>query len=675
MKTVAIVQARLGSVRLPKKVLSNIGGQSSIQLLLTRLGRSKEIDQIVVAVADEPDNSELLALLTDLGIAHFVGSRDNVLERYLGASEKFNADVVVRITGDCPFIDPQVVDQVIQLRSAQDCHYVSNISPPTFPDGFDVEVMTHEALEMAGALASENFDLEHVTPIIRRSSQFTKGNLENQEDESRLRLTLDEEADLLVLTNVYAGLGSRDDFTLRDVSLLAKSHPELFLGNAGLMRNEGEKLGTGQKLWKHAKTVIPGGNMLLSKRSEMFLPDQWPSYFSKAKGCEVWDLDGNHYFDMASMGVGTNTLGYGNEAVDDAVMRAIRNGNMSTLNCPEEVELADRLLELNPWAGMVRLARTGGEANAIAIRIARASTGKDKVAICGYHGWHDWYLSANLSDDANLDGHLLPGLQPNGVPRQLKGTVIPFEYNDLEKLKEILSRGDVAAIKMEVFRSVEPKNNFLAEVRKLANENGVVLIFDECTSGFRETFGGLHKKYKVEPDVAIYGKALGNGYAITAIVGRTHVMQAAQTSFISSTFWTERIGPSAAIATLSEMDRVSSWDSITAIGNMVRTGWQTLADKYKLKIKLQGLPALSTFSFESPLATEFKTFLSQEMLSRGFLASTVFYSSVAHSQEVVDAYLAEVDKVFERLAGLSSPSEVKLLLNGPVSHIGFRRIN
>jgi glutamate-1-semialdehyde aminotransferase/spore coat polysaccharide biosynthesis protein SpsF (cytidylyltransferase family) len=675
MKTVAIVQARLGSVRLPKKVLSDIGGQPSIQLLLTRLGRSKEIDQIVVAVADEPDNSELLALLTDLGIAHFVGSRDNVLERYLGASEKFSADVVVRITGDCPFIDPQVVDQVIQLRSAHDFHYVSNIAPPTFPDGFDVEVMTHETLEMAGALATENFDLEHVTPIIRRSSQFTKGNLENCEDESWLRLTLDEEADLMVLTNVYAGLGSRDDFTLRDVSQLAKSHPELFLENAGLIRNEGEKLGTGQKLWKHAKNVIPGGNMLLSKRSEMFLPDQWPSYFSKSKGCEVWDLDGNHYFDMASMGVGTNTLGYGNEAVDDAVMRAIRNGNMSTLNCPEEVELADRLLELNPWAGMVRLARTGGEANAIAIRIARASTGKDKVAICGYHGWHDWYLSANLSDDANLDGHLLPGLQPNGVPRQLKGTVIPFEYNDLERLKEILSGGDVAAIKMEVFRSVEPQNNFLADVRKLANDNGVVLIFDECTSGFRETFGGLHKKYGVEPDVAIYGKALGNGYAITAIVGRTLVMQAAQTSFISSTFWTERIGPTAAIATLREMEERQSWVEITRVGESLRRGWLEIAKSNNLAISIGGLPALSTFVFSYANHMELKTYLTQEMLKRGFLASNLFYASISHSSEVIESYLWHLGRVFSEISEMLATPNSSSRLNGPVSHSGFKRIN
>jgi len=675
MKTVAIVQARVGSVRLPKKVLSSIGGQTAIEMLLARLSRSKLIDQIVVAVADEPGNDDLLEVLAFAGFEHYVGDKENVLKRFVDASVAFEADVVVRVTGDCPFIDPEVVDRVIELRSARDLDYASNASPPTYPDGLDVEVLTSRALGMAGNLATELFDLEHVTPFLLRNAQFTKGNLANDEDLSGIRLTLDEQADLDVLRLVYEGLGSRNDFTLKDIGRLAKSLPDLFSKNRNLVRNEGGLLGTGQKLWRHAKTVIPGGNMLLSKRSEMFLPDQWPSYFSKAKGCEVWDLDGNHFFDMASMGVGTNTLGYGNDAVDEAVMKTIRAGNMSTLNCPEEVGLADRLLEINPWAGMVRLARTGGEANAIAVRIARAASGKDKIAICGYHGWHDWYLSANLADDANLDGHLLPGLQPNGVPRQLKGTVIPFEYNDLSALKEILSAGDVAAIKMEVFRSVEPDNNFLAEVRKLATEKGVVLIFDECTSGFRETFGGLHKKYAVEPDIAVFGKALGNGYAITAVVGRTEVMQAAQTSFISSTFWTERIGPSAALASLDEMQRLRSWDQITEIGNRVRFGWQALADSYEIGIRIQGLAAVSTFSFEKPWGVESKTYLTQKMLNKGFLASTIFYASVAHTSDIIHSYFEELEKVFAKLADLSGPSDVTSLLEGPVSHAGFRRIN
>src|SRR5262249_19974557 len=277
---------------------------------------------------------------------------------------------------------------------------------------------------------------------------------------------------------------------------------------------------------------IPGGNMLLSKRSEMFLPNQWPAYFSKSRGCRVWDLDGREYIDMSLMGVGTNTLGYSHPDVDNAVRQCVDSGNMSTLNCPEEVWLAEKMIELHPWAEMVRLARSGGEANVIAIRIARAAAGRDGVAICGYHGWHDWYLSANLADEKSLDGHLLPGLQPAGVPRSLRGTVFTFNYNDFAELESLVKNHDIGVIKMEVVRNEEPADNFLHRVRRLATDRGLVLIFDECTSGFRQTFGGLHKQYGVAPDMAIFGKALGNGYAITAVVGRREVMEAAQTTFI-----------------------------------------------------------------------------------------------------------------------------------------------
>lgn len=675
MRTVAVVQARVSSMRLPKKVLAKIGPHIAISLLLERLKRSKAVDEIVVAVAEEPGCEELVDVLAASGIRHILGSKENVLDRVLKASRMLKAEVVVRITGDCPFIDPGILDMVVELRRSEGLDYASNVDPPTFPDGMDVEVFTMSTLEAAARLASSTHEFEHVTPVMRESGKFKTGNLASEEDLSSIRITLDEPDDLVVLRKALGALNGRNDFTLNDIISLWRDQPEIFSSNMNVTRNAGSVMGSGQKLWKHAKEVIPGGNMLLSKRSEMFLPEQWPSYFSKAKGCEVWDLDGQHFFDMASMGVGTNSLGYGNTVVDEAVIRTVRSGNMSTLNCSEEVTLADRLLAINPWAGMIRLARTGGEANAIAVRIARAHTGKDKVAICGYHGWHDWYLSANLSDDANLDGHLLPGLAPTGVPRNLTGTVVPFEYNDLEHLKAILSAGDVAAIKMEVVRSLEPENDFLGEVRKLASDHGVVLIFDECTSGFRETFGGLHQKYGVEPDLAVFGKALGNGYPITAVVGRSEIMQAAQTSFISSTFWTDRIGPTAALATLSEMERLKSWELITSIGNKVRGGWKSLSQDYQMKIKLSGLPALSTFSFESPMALEFKTYLTQHMLERGFLASTIFYACTEHSAEVIDSYFQELRSVFETLANLSSPADVNLLLKGPVSHSGFRRIN
>lgn len=435
-------------------------------------------------------------------------------------------------------------------------------------------------------------------------------------------------------------------------------------------------MGKGQELYRKAKKLIPGGTMLLSKRPEMFLPDNWPSYYSKSKGCEVWDLDGVKYVDMSIMGIGTNTLGYGNEAVDNAVLQTVANGNMSTLNCPEEVALAERLVELNPWADMVRFARSGGEANSIAIRIARAAAGKDKVAICGYHGWHDWYLSANHNGSDDLSGHLIPGLSPSGVPKSLKNTVFPFNYNNYEELKSIVEREDIGVVKMEVVRNYGPEDNFLQKVRDLCTKRGIVLIFDECTSGFRETFGGIHKKYGVEPDLAMYGKTIGNGYALTAVVGRKEVMESAQTSFISSTFWTERIGPTAALATLSEMERLKSWDIITNTGAVMQEGWNKLATEENVSISVNGIPALSTYSFNSKNALEYKTFVTQEMLKKGFLASTLFYASVAHKEEHIESYLNALQEVFRTIHECEEGiSDIHSLLEGPVCHSGFKRLN
>ncbi len=395
----------------------------------------------------------------------------------------------------------------------------------------------------------------------------------------------------------------------------------------------------GQDLYKKAKKIIPGGNMLLSKRPEMFLPENWPSYFSKAKGCYVWDLDGNKFTDMSIMGIGTNSLGYGNDFIDNSVKNVIKTGNMSTFNCPEEVYLAEKLVQMNPWADMVRFARTGGEANSIAIRIARAACGKDNVAICGYHGWHDWYLSANLNTDDNLSEHLLPGLNPTGVPKNLENSVFPFRYNDYEDLENIVNKNDIGVIKMEVIRNYEPKNNFLKKVRKLASKKNIILIFDECSSGFRETFGGIYQKYEVEPDMIMYGKTIGNGYALTAVLGKRSIMESAQSTFISSTFWTERIGPTAALATLELMEKEKSWQKITKTGKKMQNGLSALASKYNLKINILGIPAMTSYNFHSIDSIKYKTFITQEMLKKGFLASTVFYACTEHKDDHLEKYL------------------------------------
>ncbi len=675
LKTLAVVQARMGSQRLPNKVMRTINEVPMIELLLKRLSLSKCVDKIVLATSTNPINKILVEHVQKLGYDVYQGSEDDVLDRFYEVCKNENPVNVVRITGDCPLIDPLLVDEVILAFENSEHQYMSNCIPATYPDGLDTEVFTFSALENAKQNATKTTEREHVTPYIRNCGLFSIGVVKSKIDYSTERWTVDEFSDFEVVTNIFNHFFPKIHFKWEEVIELKKTKPEIFMANQNLIRNEGEKIGSGQKLWKRAKTLIPGGNMLLSKRAEMFLPDQWPAYFSKAKGCKVWDLDGKEYTDMSIMGIGTNTLGYGHPEVDEAVMKTVVNGNMSTLNCPEEVYLAEKLVELHPWADMVRFARSGGEANAIAIRIARAASGKEKVAFCGYHGWHDWYLAANLGDEKNLAGHLIPGLEPNGVPQQLSGTVLPFNYNKIEELEALVNNHDIGVIKMEVSRNLGPEDNFLQKVRKIATDRGIVLIFDECTSGFRQTYGGLHTMYGVEPDMAMFGKALGNGYAITGTIGRREIMEAAQNTFISSTFWTERIGPTAALKTLEVMSRIRSWDQITETGKSISIKWEELAKKHDLNISISGLPALTSFSINSPNSLAYKTLITQEMLAKGFLAATGVYVCIDHTEKIVADYFEALDPIFKSIKECEEGRNVNDLLKGPICHSGFKRLN
>ena len=672
----AIIQARLKSSRLPNKVLKNINDKSIIQLVLERVQRSKLVSKVIVATSEDKSNDPLVNHISDLGFESFRGSENNVLSRYYEASKYYKAKTIVRITADCPLVDSEIIDKCITLFNEGNAEYVSNINPPTFPDGYDIEVFSFNALEMANNHAILDFDKEHVTPLIRSNENLKRINYVQDDDLSFLRLTLDEQIDYQVIQDIYNYFSPNYYFSYDEIKKLFKKNPELFSANSEIVRNSGAFMSTGQKLWKRAKQVIPGGNMLLSKRAEMFLPDGWPAYFSKTKGCDVWDLDNKKYTDFALMGVGTNILGYSHNEVDDAVKRVIKQGNMSSLNCPEEVYLAEKLIEINPWAGMVRYARSGGEANAIAVRIARAAAGKDKIAICGYHGWHDWYLAANISKDDQLSGHLLPGLEPKGVPKNLEGTVFPFEYNDIEKLESLIMSEDIGVVKMEVIRNKGPENDFLRKVRDLCTKKNIVLIFDECTSGFRETFGGIYNKYDVIPDIVIFGKAIGNGYALTAIVGKTEIMSEAQSTFISSTFWTERIGPTAALKTLEIMEKHKTWEEITKIGIEIRDVWKKIAIENNLEIVIGGIPALSNFSFKKDNQI-YKTFITQEMLKKGFLAGTAVYTSMAHSKDKLNNYYDSLNDVFRLISKYYHDDEIDLLsmLEYPVCHTGFKRLN
>lgn len=674
-QTAVIVQARTGSSRLPNKVLAHLGGRPLIEFLIERLQRCAVIDHIILATTDLRADDTLAALAQSIGVNVIRGSERDVLARFVLAAESSSATTLVRVTGDCPLVDPGLLEIVIAEFFKQEVDYLSNNYPPSFPDGLDLEVFSREALFLAHAECTSSEQREHVTPWMRESGKLLTGCFKHCSDLSEMRWTVDEPEDLEVIRSVVAKFGCRSDFSWQEVLALQYQEPQLFAANARFVRNEGATMGEGQKLWRRAKRVIPGGSMLLSKRAEMFAPEQWPAYYSKANGCRVWDLDGRELIDMSIMGVGTNLLGYGHPEVDAAVAATLTAGNMSTLNCPEDVWLAEQLVALHPWAEMVRFSRSGGEANAIAIRIARAATGRDTVAICGYHGWHDWYLATNLQNEFGLEEHLLPGLEPNGVPRGLAGTVQPFSFNRLDQLERIAASHDLAAVKMEVQRSTPAESGFLEGVRDLCTRRGIVLIFDECTSGFRETFGGLHLKYGVEPDMAMFGKALGNGYAIAATIGCRAVMEAAQSTFISSTFWTERIGPTAALKTLEVMERERSWERVTTTGLELRTRWQELADRHGLSISHSGLPALAGFAFHSPKALAYKTLITQEMLKKGYLAATSCYTCLAHTPDIIEPYLGALDEVFALVAECEAGRSVDDLLEGPVCHGGFKRLN
>jgi glutamate-1-semialdehyde 2,1-aminomutase len=421
---------------------------------------------------------------------------------------------------------------------------------------------------------------------------------------------------------------------------------------------------------------IPGGTQLLSKRPELQAPGSWPRFYSRGKGVQTWDLEGNQFIDMGTTGIGTCVLGFADDDVDAAVRDAIASGSMSSLNCVEDLELADLLCELHPWAEMVRYTRTGGEALVVAVRIARASTHRSMVAFCGYHGWHDWYLAANLGKDDALDGHLLPGLDPGGVPRQLRGTAIPFAYGDLAALESVVNThgADLAAIVMEPARGRHPAPGYLQGVKQLANRSGAVLVFDEVTSGLRVNTGGIHLTYGVHPDIAVLAKALGNGYPMAAVIGVGRVMAAAQETFISSTYWTERIGPVAAIATLRKHRSFDVGAHLVAIGTMVQEGWRREAADAELDVEVAGIPPLSSLSFGGEDGQAVATLFTQLMLDEGFLAGRAFYPSLSHQLEHVDAYLASVRRVFAHLQVAIARGEVRKELKGPVAHTGFTRL-
>ena len=665
-KIIVIIQARETSSRLPRKVLKRIYGNLNVlDVLFLRLRKSKKINKILFAIPNNQKNLNLKRYLISKQYEYFLGPENDVLKRYYLAAKKFKAKHIVRITSDCPLIDGKVLDEHINFYIKSKTDYLTNQINRTYPDGYDIEIFSYKLLSKINKLAKLKEDREHVTTYIKRNYHNIK-TYDYKENLSKLRLTIDYEKDLQQIKKILKFFGGTK-FSLEDISKFCKRFSFF---------NKSENLNTGQKTWRIARKIMPPGSMLLSKNPDLFLKGKSPAYFHKAKGCYIWDLDGKRYLDFSFMGVGTNVLGYANQKVNNAISKAIKNGSCSTLNSREDVLLAQKIIDLHPWFGAVRFGRGGAETNAIALRLSRAFTGKQCVAICGYHGWHDWYLSANYKSKG-LDNFLFKNVKTKGILRYKEKKSFIFNFNNIKEFKKIINKKNFSSVIMEVKRNEAPNLKFLKFIRNYCTKNNIVLIFDECSSGFRDVLGGYHKKIGIYPDLAMFSKAIGNGYPITVLAGKSNIMKEGNNTFASSTYWSERVGPTAALATIKEMERIKSWKIIESTGKYFRKKLLQISLKNRIKIKLNDSISIISFSIIGKYQhIIYKNFISQEMLKKNIIFSDTVYISVAHNKKIVDQILKELNIIFRKIKKYETQENLFIQLEQDISGINFfQRLN
>ena len=431
------------------------------------------------------------------------------------------------------------------------------------------------------------------------------------------------------------------------------------------------------ELYDRAAELIPGRVQLISRRASRFASGVSPVYAESAKGSRFRDVDGNEYVDWANA-VGAVILGHADDVVDGAVKEQIDKGSIYTLNSPREIELAEVLVDAIPSAEMVRYTKGGGEACAVAARIARGTTGRDVILFSGYHGWHDWYQSANYLADPTTGEFPFSGIEPTGVPKALAGTAIPFPENDLECLKRLLeeNEGQVAGIMMEPMRSELPPEGYLQSVKELAAENGAVLIYDEVTCGFRIAIGGAQEYLGVVPDMTVIAKCMSNGYPMGAVVGSREVMEPVGQMFVSSSYWSDNVGLAASITTINELERRQSQAGFKEIGEKLTAALGEAIDATGVPAQCTGFYTHPHLEFETPdesLQPKVKTLFVQEMARRGMHTDGGFKASLANDDEDIRVTAEAAAESFEVvMQGLEG--RLDELLQADLAQEPFRRL-
>jgi glutamate-1-semialdehyde 2,1-aminomutase len=611
MNTVAIIQARMGSTRLPGKVMMPLGGHPVLEWCVRAARAAVGVDQVYVATSTLPADDVIANWCDDHGVLCWRGSETDVLDRFIGCARTAGADVILRLTGDEPFLDPRLIAEVVALQARSGADYVSSCHPRTYPDGLDVECVTRNALEAAHREARRPIDRDTVTYwIMRNRSRFPAealinpvGNLAHE------RWVLDTEPDYAFCQAIahYWPWDNGPPSLLAILGILDRN-PRLRDLNAGQIMNERfyEALAQeaivprsyprSQAQFARAEKVIPFAAQTFSK-SYLQFPQPSPLFLSHGQGSLVWDIDGNEYVDLVSALL-PNILGYCDADVDSAIRRQIASGISSSLATELEAQLAETLCRLIPCAEMVKFGKTGTDVTTAAVRLARAYTGREQVLICGgYHGWADWSVERN-----------------KGVPPYAQWMTHRVPFGDQSAALSTLSYAAVI---------VEPESNpdYLRWLRGFCDRTGAVLIFDEVITGFRFDLGGAQKLWGVYPDLACFGKAMANGMPLSALVGRRDIMRRMappDNIFYSGTFFGETLSLAAGIATIAKLERERViphlWDLGHRLGHIAlktinRHGLETT-------IMPHGQPPLVRLNFSSDaVAALFR----REMIASGTL--------------------------------------------------------
>jgi glutamate-1-semialdehyde 2,1-aminomutase len=681
-RTVAVIQARTSSSRLPGKVLARVGTSTLIERLLQQLRGSRSLDAIVVATSTDPSDDALATCVEAYGFAVFRGDLEDVLERIAGAAAAHDAEVVVRLTADCPLHTPDTVDEVVEAFHAVGADYCSNLDPYTRPDGQDVEVFSRAALERALREAKPGPNREHVTPWMRRSPAVRRHHHRHTDGlrGAGLRWTVDEPEDLEYVRRVWALLdrSGHETHTYHRVMNAARevgAFENADIKNQGYYRSLFEAapssaatplgLRRSEDFLQRSGRVIPGGAQTYSKSWRQHIRGVSPLFLERGSGAWVWDVDGNAYVDLIQ-GLLPNILGYAHPAVDEAVYRRATEGHSFSLAHPLEVELAERLVALIPCAEMVRFGKNGSDATAGAIRAARAHTGRERVATCGYHGWQDWYIGATS--------------RIAGVPASARGLVHSFPYNDLEALDRTLAEhsGEFAAVIMEPFTFYEPAEGYLEGVKELSHRHGALLIFDEICTGFHMGLGGAQRRFGVVPDLAAFGKAMGNGYPISCIAGRRDVMEVFDEIFVSFTFAGDTAAMAAALTVLDVLEHTDALERMEASGRTLRDGALALAQSAGLgnRFLVHGHPSWTLLRFVDEHGADdpvLRTFWVQEVTRRGVLVLTTHNVCAALDYGAIEHVLSAYAAAFKRVGKLARDgADLAGHLGGAIPSPAFR---